>query len=314
MKNKWKELREAQEADIVNDEIEEVEDEIEEVETESNAEVLVEGVRATCETKLRELADFFIGEKPDKEANDLLSTMVSEIKKPEPDHDVFWDAANRLEEKKEEILASKAAAKNAESVAKETVMKAEPVKVEKAEAAAETESAEVEEAKPTEAEAKPEKQPELTKPDVKRSEISKGYKFRHAKADQQYDAEVESILRAIGIAAISGNAVEVLRLAEELAKATGTVSFCTLKANAGKRIILMPQGLENVPNGKKILNFYSGLTSQTASGESRRFATFSREIFEELSGKSADKAEIIKVVVKDKKPSHTPPVLEDYLK
>lgn len=309
MRNKWKEIREAQEADIVNEDvIEEVEDEVDEAE-ESNA-ALVEEVRATYEAKLRELADFFIGEKPDKEANELLSTMVKEVKKPEPDHDVFWDAANRLEEKKEEILARKAAAKKA-SVAKEaksapttaTVKEAEPAKVEK------TEAAEVEEAKPSET-TKPEKQPEPTKSDAKKP----GRKLRHAKADQQYDAEVESILRAIGIAAISGNAVEVLRLAEELAKATGTVSFCTLKANAGKKIILMPQGLENVPNGKKILNFYSGLTSQTASGESRRFATFNREIFEELSGKSADKAEIIKVVVKDKKPSHTPPVLEDYLK
>jgi hypothetical protein len=75
----------------------------------------------------------------------------------------------------------------------------------------------------------------------------------------------------------------------------------------------MPQGLENVPNGKKILDFYSGMTSKTASGNIRRFATFSREIFEELSGVSADKAEIIKVVVRDKKPSHTPPLLEDYL-
>ena len=312
MKNKWKELREAQEADIVNeevDEIEEVEDEVDE--TESNAGVLVEGVKEAYEKKLRELADFFIGEKPDEEANELLSKMVSEVKKPEPDHDVFWDAANRLDEKKEVILARKAAAKKA-SVAKEakpapttaTVKEAEPAKV-----VEKTEAAEVEVAKPSET-TKPEMQPEPTKSDAKKP----GRKLRHAKADQQYDAEVESILRAIGIAAISGNAVEVLRLAEELAKATGTVSFCTLKANAGKKIILMPQGLENVPNGKKILNFYSGLTSQTASGESRRFATFNREIFEELSGKSADKAEIIKVVVKDKKPSHTPPVLEDYLK
>ena len=332
MKNKWKELREAQEADIVNeevDEIEEVEDEVDE--TESNAGVLVEGVKEAYEKKLRELADFFIGEKSDEEANELLSTMVSEVKKPEPDHDVFWDAANRLEEKKEEILASKAAASKA-SVVKEakpapttaTVKEAEPAKVEKTEAAAETESVkaeeaevvEAEEAKPAEVEeTKPEKQPEPTKSDVKRPEnTSKGYKFRHAKSDELYDAEIDEILRTIGIAALSKNPVEVLRLAEELAKATGTVSFCTLKANAGKKIILMPQGLENVPNGKKILNFYSGLTSQTASGESRRFATFSREIFEELSGKSADKAEIIKVVVKDKKPSHTPPVLEDYLK
>lgn len=304
MKNKWKELREAQEADIVNEEvdkIEEVEDEVDE--TESNAGVLVEGVKEAYEKKLRELADFFIGEKPDEEANELLSKMVSEVKKPEPDHDAFWDAANKLDEKKEVILARKAAAKKA-SVAKEakpastTATVKEPAKVEK------TEAAEVEEAKPSETTKEP------TKSDAKKP----GRKLRHAKADQQYDAEVESILRAIGIAAISGNAVEVLKLAEELAKATGTVSFCTLKANAGKKIILMPQGLENVPNGKKILNFYSGLTSQTASGESRRFATFNREIFEELSGKSADKAEIIKVVVKDKKPSHTPPVLEDYLK
>ena len=242
MKNKWKELREAQEADIVNDEIEEVEDEVEEVETESNA-ALVEEVRAAYEAKLRELADFFIGEKPDKEANELLSTMVSEVKKPEPDHDVFWDVASKLDEKKEVILAKKAVTKNAESIAKE----AEHAKVEKTEAATETESVkaekveavEAEEVKPAEAEAKL-KQPEPTKPDVKRSEISKGYKFRHAKADQQYDAEVESILRAIGIAAISGNAVEVLKLAEELAKATGTVSFCTLKTNAGKEITLMP--------------------------------------------------------------------------
>jgi hypothetical protein len=79
MKNKWKELREAQEADIVNeevDEIEEVEDEVDE--TESNAGVLVEGVKEAYEKKLRELADFFIGEKSDEEANELLSTMVSE--------------------------------------------------------------------------------------------------------------------------------------------------------------------------------------------------------------------------------------------
>lgn len=300
--------------------------------TEATEATETDAVIEVCWQKLRDQAERF--GMADEEAKAFLDGMARELSKKEPNVEAFWDLSNKLES----LKAKEASQKSLISEQKPETKPAAPAKSEaekvetKVETKSEVKKAKIEtktEEKPGTAETKVEtKRGPMTKKERKKMKVAKtaestkheegektnfSRKLRHAKEDQIYDARVASVLQAIVIAAASGNTVEVLKLAEELAKATNTVSFCTLKSSGEKKILLLSQGLENVPNGKKILNFYLGMTSQTASGESRKFATFSREIFEELSGISADKAEIIKVVVKDKKPSHTPPVLEDYL-
>ena len=305
MKNKWKELNDLREVEMVqNSEAEQKVEEAKATDVAETAEATeTDAVKEICWKKLREQAEEF--GMADEKAKELLDGMASELEKEKPNFEAFWEASNKLESLKAE--------------AEPKVEKKPEATKAKVEAKLEEENGVVKTKVET-------KRGPMTKRERKKMKVTKtaestkheesektnfSRKLRHA--DQVYDAKVASVLQTIVIAAASGNTVEVLKLAEELAKATGKISFCTMEASDGTKVALLPNGLENVPVGKRILNFYSGLTSQTASGQPRRFATYSRSVFEELTGKSADKAEIIKVVVKDKKPSHTPPLLEDYL-